>query len=112
MNKLERKILRELILRVIKSNENVWWEAKREAHMSYVQSGNPHIYEYEQTVRIYLKTFLSAEQKIQLFDLAVEKIGSLTQMSIDNVISAGYTGLILEEISRRAYIGAMKTIEW
>ena len=113
MNKVERKILSKLIRRVIKSNESVWWEAKREADSYCIQSGNPHAYEYEQTVRIFLKTFISAEQKIQLFDLAIEKSGSLfKEMSVDNVIAAYYTGPILEEISRRAYIGAMKTLEW
>lgn len=110
MTKIEKELLRETIKKLIRRDKYLWWETKRQSYDFGFSTFVPRQYEYEQPARILLGN-LSPEIKARLY-LEALKRGRDSRNDMDAFIVNTYLSYVIDEIGRRAAIGAMKTIHW
>ncbi|WP_299792379.1 hypothetical protein [uncultured Shewanella sp.] len=110
LTRIEKELLSPTIRGLVKHNEYLWWELKRQAFDFGYQTSYPRQFEYELPARNALSQ-LSSEIKEKLYFECSKKYRP-TNDSVDSVIEQMYVSEIIEEIGRRAIIAANRTIHW
>lgn len=110
MTPLQRNILGPLVKKVSHHDKHLWWELKREI---FDRGYQPHyMREFEFTESA--KACLDKLSSVEISQLAKEWKRDDPQNfdESDAKLLAFYTSIIVEEVVRRAFVAAKRTVNW
>ena len=110
MNRAEKKILKDLILRVAHHDNYLWWELKRQIWDGGFQTYYPRQSEFDHATERALMA-LSEPEKQALLGEWRKRHDSPADWT-DEKIVLSYAPLVIDEIVRRATLAAYRTVNW